>query len=103
MYYKHRSADDTAAATLHDIEYDVDALRMIDRNETERELRILISKNPVVDRCVAITPIKSKGFCPDHYEEEEPVQQYELDAYKDWLSYMHTRDQGMGENPFCSA
>jgi hypothetical protein len=96
MYYKQRSADDPAAATLNDIDYDVDALRMIDSNEAERELRLLLSKNPVADRCVAITPIKSKRVCSDHYEEEE-VEESELDAYKDWLAYMHTRNQAMGE------
>ncbi|PVH34802.1 hypothetical protein PAHAL_7G034700, partial [Panicum hallii] len=94
MYYKQRSADDPAAATLNDIDYDVDALRMIDSNEAERELRLLLSKNPVADRCVAITPIKSKRVCSDHYQEEE-VEESELDAYKDWLAYMHTRNQAM--------
>jgi hypothetical protein len=69
---------------------------MIASNEAERELILLLSKNPVADRCVAITPIKSKRVCSDHYEEEE-VEESELDAYKDWLAYMHTRNQAMGE------
>ena len=59
MYYKKRSVDDPVAATLKDIDYDVDALTMIDSNEDERELRLVLFKNPVADRCVAITPIKS--------------------------------------------
>ena len=71
MYYKKRSADNHAAATLNDIDYDVDVLRMIDSNEEERELRLVLSKNPVGDRCVAITPIKSTSVCSDHDDEEE--------------------------------
>jgi hypothetical protein len=96
MYYKQRSANDPAAATLNDINYDVDAFRMIESNEAEREVRLLLSKNPVPVRCVSITPIKSKRVSPDHYEEEEE-EQSELDAYKDWLAYMHSRKQAMGE------
>jgi hypothetical protein len=45
---------------------------------------------------VSIIPIKSKRVSPDHYEEEEE-EQSELDAYKDWLAYMHSRKQAMGE------
>ena len=96
MYYKQRSVDDPAAATLHDIDYDVDALRMVDSNEEERELRLVFSKNPLADRCVDITPIKSKTVCSDPDEEEE-VDESELYAYKDWLHYLHSRDQAMGE------
>ena len=96
MYYKKRSVDDPAAATLKDIDYDVDALTMIDSNEDERELRLVLFKNPVADRCVAITPIKSTRVCSD-YDEEEELQDFGLDAYKDWLAYMHTRNQAMGE------
>ncbi|KAL6643598.1 hypothetical protein ACP70R_018364 [Stipagrostis hirtigluma subsp. patula] len=94
MYYKQRSADDPAAATLHDIDYDVDALRMVDSHEEERELRLVISKNPLAEQCVAITPIKSKTVCSDS-DEEEDVDESELYAYKDWLRYMHTRDEAM--------
>ena len=45
---------------------------------------------------MAIIPIKSNKVSSDHDEEEE-VQESELDAYKDWLAYMHTRNQAMGE------
>jgi hypothetical protein len=47
MYYKQRSANDPAAEPLNDIDYDVDAFRMIESNEAEREVRLLLSKNPV--------------------------------------------------------
>lgn len=96
MYYKKRSVDDPAAATLHEIEYDVDALDMIDSNEDEREIRLVLSKNPAADLCVAITPIKKKRVCSD-YDEDEELQDFDLDAYKDWLHYLHSKKEAMGE------
>src|SRR6185369_6118873 len=59
MYYKKRSAEAPAEATLNEIEFDVDVSRMIGSNEEEREVRIVLSKNPIADPSVAITPIKS--------------------------------------------
>ena len=69
---------------------------MLQSNEEERKVRIVLSKNPIADPSVAITPIKSNRVSSDHDEEEE-VQESELDAYKDWLAYMQTRNQAMGE------
>ena len=61
------------------------------------KVRIVLSRSPIADSSVAITPIKSNRVSLDHDEEEEEVQESELDAYKDWLAYMHTRNQAMGE------
>ena len=96
MYYKQRSAEAPAEATLIEIEYDWNVEQMIKSNEEERKVRLVLSKNLIADRSVAITPIKSYRVSSDHDEEEE-VQQSELDAYKDWLAYMHTREQAMSE------
>ena len=96
MYYKKRSAEALAKATLNEIEFDFDVERVIKCKEEEREVRIVLSKNPITDPSVAITPIKSNRDSSDHDEEEE-VQESELDAYKNWLAYMHTRNQAMGE------
>ena len=96
MYYKKRSLEDPAQATLNEIEFDYGVEIMIKSNEVEREVRIVLSKNPIADPSVAITPIKSNRVSSDHDEEEE-VQESKLDAYKDWLAYMHTRNQAMGE------
>ena len=96
MYYKKRSLEDPAQATLNEIEFDYDVEIMIQSNEEDRKVRIVLSKNPIADPSVAITPIKSNRVSSDHDEEEE-VQESELDAYKDWLAYMHTRNQAMGE------
>ena len=81
MYYKKRSAEAPAEATLNEIEFDVDVSRMIGSNEEEREVRIVLSKNPIADPTVDITPIKSNRVSLDHDEEEE-VQESKLDAYK---------------------
>ena len=95
-YFMKRSVDDPTGATLHDIEYDIDVVEMIDSNQDEREIRLVFSKNPAVDRCVEITPIKKRVSSDD--DEEEELQDYELDAYKDWLDHMHTRKEGLGES-----
>ena len=63
MYYKKRSAEAPAEATLNEIEFDFDIERMIKSNEEEGEVRIVLSKNPIADPSVAITPIKSKRVC----------------------------------------
>ena len=95
MYYKRISAEAPTQATLNEIEFDYDVEIMIQSNEEDRKVRIVLSKNPIADPSVAITPIKSNRVSSDH--EEEEVQESELDAYKDWLAYMHTRNQAMGE------
>ena len=97
MYYKKRSLEAPVQATLNEIEFDYDVEIMIKSNEEERKVRIVLSKNPIADPSVAITPIKSNRVSSNHDEEEEEVQESELDAYKDWLAYMHTRNQAMGE------
>ena len=96
MYYKRRSAEAPAQATLTETEFDYDVEIMLNSNEEDRKVRIVLSRNPIADPSVAITPIKSNRVSSDHDEEEE-VQESDLDAYKDWLAYMHTRNQAMGE------
>ena len=96
MYYKRRSAEAPAQATLNEIEFDYDVEIMLKSNKEDMKVRIVLSRNPIADPSVAITPIKSNRVSLDHDEEEE-VQESELDAYKDWLAYMHTRNQAMGE------
>ena len=58
MYYKKRSAKAHAEATLNEIEFDFDVETMIKSNEEEREVRIVLSKNPIANPSVAITPVK---------------------------------------------
>ena len=58
MYYKKRSAEAPAEATLNEIEFDYDVEIMIKGNEEEREVIIVLSKNPIANPSVAITPVK---------------------------------------------
>jgi hypothetical protein len=80
FYYKMRCGN--AVTTLREIDYDVDANEMTESNEDEREIRLVLSKDQVTDRNVAI---------------DEDLEDLSIDAYKDWLSYLHERDLGMGE------
>ena len=96
LYYKQRIADAPGEATLNEIEFDVDVTNMLRSYEEERELRLVLSPNAIADPCGAITPHKSRRVSSEN-EEEEEVDEYALDAYKDWLAYMHARDQAMGE------
>ena len=96
MYYKKRSAEAPAQATLNEIEFNYDVEIMLKINKEDRKVRIVLSRNPIADPSVAIIPIKSNRVSSDHDEEEE-VQESKLDAYKDLLAYMHTRNQAMGE------
>jgi hypothetical protein len=91
FYYKMRCGN--AVTTLREIDYDVDANEMTESNEDEREIRLVLSKDQVTDRNVAITPIKSARTTSI----DEDLEDLSIDAYKDWLSYLHERDLGMGE------
>ena len=71
MYYKRRSAEAPAQATLTEIEFDYDVEIMLNSNEEDRKVRIVLSRNPIADPSVAITPIKSNRVSSDHDDEEE--------------------------------
>ena len=70
MYYK-RSLEAPAQATLNENEFNYDVEIMIQSNEEDRKVIIVLSKNPIADPSVAITPIKSNRISSDHDEEEE--------------------------------
>ncbi|KAL6631317.1 hypothetical protein ACP70R_028167 [Stipagrostis hirtigluma subsp. patula] len=89
LYYKRRCGD--GVATLKEIDYDIDVDLMVQCNMDEREVRLLLTKDQVTERDVVITPIKSSKTTSIEEEYEDEL----LDAYKDWLSYMHHQDQAM--------
>jgi hypothetical protein len=64
-----------------------------DSNDDEGEVRLVLSKNPASDLCVAITPIEKKRGCSDDDKDED----FDLDACIDWLYYLHEKDEGLGE------
>ena len=71
MYYKRRSAEAPAQATLNEIEFDYDVKIMLKINKEDRKVRIVLSRNPIVDPSVATIPIKSNRVSSDHDDEEE--------------------------------
>ena len=71
MYYKKKSAEAPAEAALNETEFDFDVDTMIKSNEEEREVRIVLSKNPIADPSLAITPIKSNRVSSDHDEKKK--------------------------------
>jgi hypothetical protein len=92
LYYKRRCGN---AATLQEIEYDVDANAMVVCNEQERQVRLLLSKDQIQERNVEITPIKLPRMRPireDTIDDDESI-----DAYKDWLNDMHRQERCMGK------
>jgi len=66
---------------------------MVDSCQDESEIRLVLSKNQANDLCVAITPIKKKKGSSDDEEDEA----FDLDGYKDWLAYLHSKGEALGE------
>ncbi|OQU89113.1 hypothetical protein SORBI_3002G148350 [Sorghum bicolor] len=77
MYYMKRCDNDTAL--LHRIDYEEDALTMIEECTEEKTIRLAISTTEVdQDAGYAITPIKQRSTL-------EEVEDEDIDAYKVWL------------------
>jgi hypothetical protein len=79
LYYKEQCC--TTVASLQLIDYE-EALRMLEKSQEEREIRILVTKSQEDQMQCEITPIKRR-----RHEEvsEEGIQDEDLDAYKLWL------------------
>jgi hypothetical protein len=93
LYYKRRYGN---AATLQEIEDDIDADAMIACNEEERQVRLLVSKEQKIERNVNITPLKVPGRRPIR-EENIDDDEESIDAYKKWLHVMHKENRFMGK------
>jgi DNA gyrase/topoisomerase IV subunit A len=88
LYYRRRCGN---AATLLEFEEEDHVDAMIACNEVEKEVRLLLSKDQIIDENVSITPLKVPRRRPIREmnldEDEEPI-----DAYKDWLANMHRQN-----------
>jgi len=93
LYYKRRCGN---AATLHEIEEEVNADAMIACNEEERQVRLLLSKEQKIDQNVNITPLKVPGRRPIR-EENIDEDEESIDAYKEWLHVMHKENRFTGK------
>ena len=90
MYYMKRCDNDTAL--LHRIDYEEDALTMIEECTEEKTIRLAISTTEVdQDAGYAITPIKQRSTL-------EEVEDEDIDAYKVWLEKLPQDKENPGTN-----
>jgi hypothetical protein len=90
LYYKKWYTRDTASAELIDFEHQ--ARSMIQTCEIERKVCLIMTKEPLNELRVSITPIKRSR---DLVMGEEPVQE-DLDAYKVWLQELQQEELDTG-------
>ena len=89
LYYKNRCGNDRATYEELDILKNLDDV--IGNMEHEKKIRILLTSEELQKRSVPITPLKrlrvneSDDDEDGMDEEEEEGDDFELDAYKDWL------------------
>ena len=89
MYYKNRCGNDRATYEELDILKNLDDI--IGNMEHEKKIRILLTSEELQKWSVPITPLKRSRVNESDDdedgmdEEEEEGDDFELDAYKDWL------------------
>lgn len=91
LYYKNRCGNDRATYEELDILKNLDDVT--ENMEYEKKIRILLTSEEQPKRSVPITPLKRSRVNEsdddedgmDEEEEEEEGDDFELDAYKDWL------------------
>jgi len=91
LYYKNRCGNDRATYEKLDILKNLDDI--IENMEHKKKIRILLTSKELQKQSVPITPMKwsrvnesddnEDGM--DEKEEEEEGDDFELDAYKNWL------------------
>jgi hypothetical protein len=88
LFYKKRCGRDVAR--LQPIDYMRDLERMLQDNDSEKEIRLVLSQENETAQQVRITPVKRPRQRLE--EEEHPLEEEEnpfmddlFDAYKDWL------------------
>jgi hypothetical protein len=81
LYYKKRCGRDVA--TLQVIDYAKHAENMLQDNESEKEIRLVLSKDQETTQQVSITPMKRPR--QEAEEDQHPFMDDPFDAYKVWL------------------
>jgi len=95
MYYMKRCGNDTAL--LQRIDYEEDALAMIEDCIQEKKIRIAVSDTQLDQEGeYAITPIKQRST---HEEVSgQGIQDEDIDAYKVWLNKLPQDENNLGTN-----
>ena len=86
LYYKNRCGNDRATYEELDIMKYLDDI--IENIESEKKIRLLLTSEEQPKRSVPITPLKRSRVNESDDDEdgmEEEEEDFELDAYKDWL------------------
>jgi len=88
LYYKNRCGNDRATYEELDILKNLDDVT--ENMKYEKKIRILLTSEELPKRSVPITPLKRSRVNEsdddeDGMEEEEEGDDFELDAYKDWI------------------
>lgn len=93
LYYKKRSGN--AGATLREIQYDDDANAMVTSNSSEREIRLVLSRDEITQRNVQITPMKlpTISSIPEDDTDDES-----FNDYKKWLKEMNDEGKCLGKD-----
>ena len=81
LYYKKRCGRDVAS--LQPLDFVRHAEIMLQDNESEKEIRLVLSKEQETAQQVSITPLKRPRQQLE--EDEHPFMDDPFDAYKDWL------------------
>jgi hypothetical protein len=81
LYYKKRCG--TNVASLQPIDYNKHTENMIEDNESEKQIRLVLSQQEETSKQVSITPLKRPWHQLD--EDDHPFMDDALDAYKKWL------------------
>ncbi|WVZ82122.1 hypothetical protein U9M48_029423 [Paspalum notatum var. saurae] len=83
MYHKKRCGKDVASLEVIDTQRK--AREMVESNETERRIRITMTKDPLTELQVSISPIKHTR---ETTMNEEPHVEEDINEYKIWLAEM---------------
>lgn len=96
LYYKKRCGTDVAR--LEPIEYLRDAQAMLKDNAAEKEIRLVMSKEPETEVNVAITPIKRHRRKRKNHQSSTDQ---DVDVYKAWLQEQKEDNPDIGIINLC--
>jgi hypothetical protein len=91
LYYKKRCGRDIA--NLEMIDYEDQALSMIETNENEMKVRLVLSRDEPREQQVTITPLKRSRDQPNT---DQSATDPPIDAYKVWLHNLQSDEPDTG-------
>jgi hypothetical protein len=92
LYYKKHCGRDVAR--LVPIEYSHHVEAVLQDNATDKQIRLVLSREPELEENVSITPIKRHVGKRKHDQSGTDEQ---LDAYKVWLAKLRAKNKDIGK------